>query len=156
MNKAAIGLGLVLAGVIGFGGIAAYQSHNLGNKATQNNLAKVVQDVSVHGKNKDFKLDDIKFIDSKVIDHDGSKVISTRIQNDSDRKIAGIKYTYDIDGQVVVLETSQELNPGTTSELTGAIIKGKTNLKDSELIKVNVNFVDSKNEVSNLEFAKNA
>lgn len=154
MNKTA--MALVLVGVIGFGVIAAYESNNLLNNTAQNNLAKVTQDVSVHGKNKDFNLEDIKFLDSKVIEHDGSKVISTKIQNDSDRKIAGIKYTYDIDGQAITLETSQELNPGSTSEITGAIVKGHADLKDSELIKVNVNFVNSKNEVSNLEFIKNA
>ncbi|MGL5576645.1 MAG: hypothetical protein ACRDCW_13995, partial [Sarcina sp.] len=130
------------------------QSHTMLNKSKGNNLPRVIQDISVHGQNKDFNLSSIKFLDSKIIDENGNKFITTKIQNDSDRKIMGIKYTYDLDGQAIVVETNEVLASGATSDLIKVSIRKNTSLKNSKLVKVDVKFLDAKNEVSNLEFAK--
>ncbi|WP_297520810.1 hypothetical protein [uncultured Clostridium sp.] len=156
MNKAAIGMAIVvlIAGVIGFGVVAVSESQINANSSSVNNLATLTKNISVQGENKDFNLGDLKFIESKIVENEDIRVVSTRIKNESDKKIAGLKYIYKIGGQVVQLKTSDILEPGAISNVVDVKVKGNTNLQKSELLRVEVKFVDNKDMISNLEFVK--
>ena len=156
MNKAAIGMAIVvlIAGVIGFGVVAVSESQINANSSSVNNLATLTKNISVQGENKDFNLGNLKFIESKIVENEDIRVVSTRIKNESDKKIAGLKYIYKIGGQVVQLKTSDILEPGAISNVVDVKVKGNTNLQKSELLRVEVKFVDNKDMISNLEFVK--
>lgn len=156
IKRVVLGIGIVIVGIIGFEVLAVSKTHGALDTASNKSVANVTKDVSVHGKNKNFNLDELKFVDYEVSNDDGYRVISTRIKNDSDKRIVGVKYTYDIGGKISIINMDEDLVPGATSDQMDIKVKSKTSLENSELIRANVKFVDSKNEICNLEFVKSA
>ncbi|MGL4762845.1 MAG: hypothetical protein ACRCWG_15590 [Sarcina sp.] len=156
INRTTLGLGIVLVGLIGFEVLAVSKTHRDLDTASINSIANITSDLSVHGQNKKFNLDTLKFVNSKVTDSDGNKIISTRIKNDSGKRIVGVKYTYDIGGKISIIDMNEDLLPGDVSEQIAIKVKNRTSLRASELLRANIKFVDSKNEICNLEFVKSA
>lgn len=148
MNKVA--LGILISGVIGLGVFAVCDSNVELDVANTNDIG-VANDIKSTGSH--MKLGKIKFVDTKVSNSDNKQIISTRIKNDSDEKIKGIKYTCEIDGQVILLENNEELLPGEISDdISTYTIKTGKNIKNSKLLKAYVGVVNSNNEIENVEY----
>ncbi|MGL5821022.1 MAG: hypothetical protein ACRCYE_05225 [Sarcina sp.] len=141
MKRVAIGLIFLFTLSVTVGAIAQQQ------------LTSVNRNVCTSEK-KDFSINQLKFIDTKLEKVNGQDVIKTKIENTSSFPIIGIDYKYELNNKIFNIEYNKEIQSGKSSADLNVYVNEINFKQKANLLNANISLLNESGKIETIEYLR--
>ncbi|MGL4741836.1 MAG: hypothetical protein ACRC41_13665 [Sarcina sp.] len=103
---------------------------------------------------KDFNLNQLKFVETKLEKVNGQDVMKLKIENTSPFTIAGIDYKYEVNNKIVNVEYDKEIKSGNSSDDLDININNVNIKEKGTLLSANISVLDQTGKIETIEYVK--